>query len=98
MATPIKRKYHISNEQLFELVDDVVEKDGLYKIGERRGIGLLSIDIGKVELLYLHIVQKEGISEISASTGLSFMKDRPQSDLPIKTINSFLQKLEKKMK
>lgn len=99
MATPIRQEYSISVEQLFKLLDEVIEVERLHKMGQSKELGLMSIEVGKDELLYLHLVQKrEDLSEVSAATGLSFMKDRPQSDLPIKFINSLLQKLENKMR
>lgn len=94
MATPITSSFNTSKAQLFEIIDETIGSSDYFKKGQHKDLGLMSIDLGKDYLLYLHIVEKEkDQTELSIAPGFSFMKDRDQSKLPKDLINKLIHKL-----
>lgn len=94
MPTPVNYTYKISKDQFFKLIDATIDSSDFLKKGQNKSLGLMSIDIGKDYMLYLHIVETEvEQTEVSVAPGFPFMKDRDQSELPAELINGFIQNL-----
>lgn len=99
MAKPISRTFDQTKDSVINVFPEAAKELGMPMIGCNYELGMLSFGEEGKAVFHAHIVeQKDRSTRVEIAPGLSFMKDRPQSEMPTLTIDNIMDKLSTTLK
>ena len=99
MAKPVEYTVEGTKKEVIALFPDIFRNTDMQIIGCNKRLGIISFRKQSVPLFYAHVVEgKDGTTRISVAPGLSYLKEREQSEIPETEIKQILQELENLIK